>query len=161
MSCRSLVAALAVAVTLAGAARAHEYTVGDLEIGHPYALETPATAKSGAGYLTITNTGTTPDRLLAVRTAFPMTQVHETEVDAQGVARMGEVEALEIPPGDTVSLGPGGMHVMFMGLDAPLTADGSVPATLVFETAGEIEVEFRVEPRDAAAEPWDDMHRDH
>jgi copper(I)-binding protein len=74
---------------------------------------------------------------------------------------MGEVEALEIPPGETVRLAPGGMHVMFMGLDAPLTADGSVPATLVFETAGEIEVEFRVEPRDAAAEPMDDMHMDH
>lgn len=141
----------------AGAASAHDYSAGDLTIGHPYALETPATAKTGAGYLSITNSGPEPDRLVAIRTAFPRTEVHVTEVDASGVARMREVEDVEIPPGATVTLEPGGMHAMFMGLDAPLVADTSVPATLVFEKAGEVAVEFHVQPRDGAAHAMDDM----
>jgi copper(I)-binding protein len=52
-------------------AAAHEVRTGTLVIDHPYALETPATAFSGAGYMTITNTGGDPDRLLAVRADFP------------------------------------------------------------------------------------------
>ena len=136
---------------------AHDFTAGDLTIGHPYALETPATAKTGAGYFTITNHGTSPDRLVAIRSAFPRTQIDATEIDAQGVARMSEVESLEIAPGATVTLAPGGMHVMFMGLDAPLVAEDSSRATLVFENAGEVAVEFNVETRDGAAELMGEM----
>ena len=54
-----------------------------------------------------------------------------------------------------VTLAPQGLHVMFMGLEAPLAAGASIPATLVFERAGEIAIEFEVEPR--AAEAVDDM----
>jgi copper(I)-binding protein len=152
-----LLAALAAAAALAGPAAAADYTAGDLTIGAPYALETPATAKAGAGYLTITNTGSAPDRLLAIRTAFPRTQIHATEVDAQGVARMREVEGLEIPPGGTVALEPGGLHVMFMGLDHPLAPGMSLPATLVFEGAGEVQVDFQVRPRDGPGHDMGEM----
>jgi len=157
MPLRRLVAALATAAMLAGAAAGADYGVGDLRIGEPYALETPVTAKTGAGYLTVTNTGAAPDRLMAIRTRFPRTGIHATEVDAQGVARMREVDDLEIPPGATVTLAPGGMHMMFMGLDAPLTPGMSIPATLVFEKAGEVDVEFQVRPRDGAADGMGDM----
>ena len=54
-------AALAAAMTLAGAAGAHEYKLGDLTIAHPYAIATPATARTGAGYLSVTNGGGEPD----------------------------------------------------------------------------------------------------
>ena len=150
---RTLLAAFA-ALALAHPLAAHEYTLGSLKIGHPYAIETPATARTGAGYLTVTNTGSAPDRLLEIRTAFPRTQIHATTTDSNGVARMEEVGPLDIPPGATVELAPGGMHVMFMGLDAPLASGAAVPATLVFEKAGEIAVEFKVQPRTAGG---DDM----
>jgi periplasmic copper chaperone A len=150
-------AALAAAGILAGTASAHEFKVGNLTIGHPYALETPATAKTGAGYFSITNNGTMPDRLIAIRSAFPRTQIHATEIDAQGVARMTEVDGLEIAPGVTVTLQPGGLHVMFMGLQAPLVVKETIPATLVFESAGEVGVEFNVQPRDDAADTMGDM----
>ena len=130
---------------------------GSLEIAHPFAIETSPTAKAGAGYLSITNTGDTPDRLIAVRTGFPRTQVHGVEVDANGVARMYEIDALDIPAGATVTLAPSGLHVMFMGLDAPLVAGASIPATLVFEAAGELAVEFKVEPRGAGGDTHDSM----
>jgi copper(I)-binding protein len=144
---RHILAALAMAAALAAAAHAHDYALGDLRIGHPYAIETPPTAAAGAGYLSITNDGAAPDRLIAVRTDFPRTQIHAVEIDAQGVASMRPVEALDIPAGATVTLAPSGLHVMFMGLDQPFAAGARIPATLVFERAGEIAVEFKVEPR--------------
>lgn len=129
-------------------ATAHEVTTGSLVIDHPYAPETVATAMSGAGYMAITNTGPQPDRLLEVRADFPRVTLHGTDTDAQGVTRMVPVPAIVIPPGKTVTLAPGGMHVMFMGLDGDPFEEGErIPATLVFERAGEIALEFWVEPR--------------
>jgi copper(I)-binding protein len=148
---RHFLAALAAATLAANASSGHEYRQGALEIGHPYAVETAATAKTGAGYLAITNRGTVPDRLLAIRTGFPRAEIHATETDTEGVARMHAIEALDIPAGTTVTLAPQGLHVMFMGLTAPLTAGAGIPATLVFERAGEIDIEFKVEPRTAGA----------
>jgi periplasmic copper chaperone A len=141
---------LALALSLlALPAAAHEVTTETLVIDHPYALETAATAMSGAGYMTITNTGSAPDRLLEVRADFPRVTLHGTQTDAQGVTRMIPVEGIGIAPGETVMLAPGGMHVMFMGLDGDPFEEGErIPATLVFERAGEIAVEFWVEPRD-------------
>lgn len=157
MRVRGIVAALLVAA--AGAAGAHEFRAGELTIGHPYAIATPPTARAGAGYLTIENAGAEPDRLLAVEAPFPMAQVHATETDASGVARMAPVEALEIPPGATVTLAPGGTHVMFMGLAEPLAAGETVDATLVFEKAGRVEVRFNVEAR--AEAPAQGEHAGH
>lgn len=142
--------ALALAL-LALPAAAHEVTTDSLVIDHPYALETAATAMSGAGYMTITNTGSAPDRLLEVRADFPRVTLHGTETDAQGVTRMIPVEGIEIAPGEKVTLAPGGMHVMFMGLDGDPFEEGErIPATLVFDRAGEIAVEFWVEPREGS-----------
>jgi copper(I)-binding protein len=157
MNRRPMLAALAVAAALASPASAHDYALGSLEIAHPYAIETAPTAMAGAGYLAITNTGDVPDRLIAVRTDFPRTWIHAVEIDADGVARMHEVDALDIPAGATVTLAPSGLHVMFMGLDAPLVAGASIPATLVFENAGELAFEFKVEPRSAGGDTHDAM----
>ncbi|HET9068118.1 MAG TPA: copper chaperone PCu(A)C [Amaricoccus sp.] len=143
-----LAAALAAATT---AAAAHDYTLGALEITHPRAIETSPRAMTGAGYLAITNTGATPDRLIAVRTDFPRAEIHAVETDAAGVSRMVHVEGLEIPPGETILLAPQGLHVMFMGLKQPLVAGQTVPATLEFEHAGSLAIDFDVEPRGAAA----------
>ncbi|RKF15032.1 copper chaperone PCu(A)C [Roseovarius spongiae] len=142
-------AAALAACVLAAPLSAHEYTLGDLVIDHPVALETPKTAKSGAGYLSVTNTGEAPDRLLEVRADFPMVMLHTTE-ESDGVARMVHLEGIDIPAGETVTLAPSGMHVMFMGLDNPFEVGEQVPATLVFEEAGEVDVVFEVEARDGA-----------
>lgn len=144
---RRLMGAAGAAMLLAQGAAAHGFKVGDLEVGHPYAIATPAAAKAGAGYFSVTNGGSDADRLVAIEADFPMVQIHETETDAAGVARMMEVEAVEIPAGGTVVLEPGGMHVMFMGLAAPLVEGDSIDATLVFEKAGAVAVQFSVEAR--------------
>ncbi|MGZ2257052.1 copper chaperone PCu(A)C [Roseobacter sp. A03A-229] len=149
---RLTLAASAALFALSTAAFAHDYTVGDLVIDHPMAFNTAPTAKSGGGYLTITNTGDTDDKLIGVRADFPKVELHTTE-EKDGVARMMHVEAIEIPAGETVALEPGGLHVMFMGLGGDgFDVGEKIPATLIFETAGELEVQFSIEERGAAAE---------
>jgi len=128
-------------------ATAHEVTTGTLVIDHPHALETPPTAMSGAGYMTITNTGPEVERLLGVRADYPSVGLHGSETDAQGTTRMIPIEAVEIAPGQTVTFARGGMHVMFMGLNGdPFEEGEAIPATLIFEHAGEVAVDFTVEP---------------
>lgn len=146
----------AAAALMAIPALAHEYTLGDLVIDHPMAFETAAGVGAGGGYVTITNEGDTPDRLVAVRGDFPRVEVHEV-VEVDDVMRMQELEeGLEIPAGATVNLEPGGYHVMFMGLSEPFEVGDEIPVTLVFEQAGEIEVMFNVEARGGEA-----METDH
>lgn len=137
---------------LAIPAFALDYRLGAIEIGQPWARATPPTAESGGGFLVITNTGTTPDRLIAVKSpAADKVEIHEMKMDGN-IMRMREVEkGIEIPPGATVELKPGGFHVMFMGLKAPFAKDAKVPATLVFEKAGNIDVELVVQAMGAGA----------
>jgi copper(I)-binding protein len=136
------IAASLASVTLAFAA---DYKLGSLEITQPWTRATAATAPTGAGFLTITNKGTTPDRLVSVRSsAANKSEIHEMKMDGN-VMRMRELDGgLVIAPGATVALAPGGFHVMMMGLKAPFKEGTSVPLTLVFEKAGSIDVELSV-----------------
>jgi len=133
-------------VLLSGAAHAHDYKVGSLVINHPWSRATPKGASVAGGYMKITNTGTTPDRLLGgsadVAKRF---EVHEMSMDG-GVMRMRELKnGVEIPPGATVELKPGGFHIMMMNLSKPLAKDERVKGTLTFERAGKVDIEFAVE----------------
>ncbi len=147
-----LVLVAAAVALLAAPALAQDYRLGTLEIGRPWTRATPATAQSGGGFLTITNKGTTVDRLIAARsTASDKVEVHEMRMDGN-VMRMRELEkGLEIPAGATVMLKPGGYHIMFMGLKAPFAKDTKVPVTLVFEKAGSLDIVLDVEALGAAA----------
>ena len=147
---RSLLAASLVFAALPAAA--HDYKVGTLEIATPWTRATAPTAKAGGGFMTITNKGTTADRLVAARSnVSAKVQIHEMKMDGS-VMRMRELEkGLEIPPGATVALKPGSFHIMFMELNAPFAVSGKVPLTLVFERAGSIDVEMTVEAMGAGA----------
>lgn len=138
-------AAAALALLWSSAAGAHDYKLGTLEIGHPWARATPPTAPAGGGYLTIANKGTTEDRLISVKSpAAGAIQIHEMKMEGN-IMRMREIEGgLAIPPGATVALAPGGLHLMMMGLKEPLKQGERVPVTLVFEKAGSIDVELAV-----------------
>ena len=139
----------ALAALLALPAAAHEYTAGDIIVDHPMAFETPKTARVGGGYLTITNGGDTADRLVSITAeGFDEVSIHETTTDDMGVARMSHVDGVELLAGETVTLVPGGLHIMFMGLDGdPFEVGEKIPATLTFEKAGTLDVTFNVESR--------------
>jgi len=132
-------------------ASAQDYKLGSLEIATPWTRATAATAKSGGGFLTVTNKGTSADRLVAARSPASLkVEIHEMKMDGQ-VMRMRELaNGLEIPAGATVTLKPGSFHIMFMELNSPFTKDARVPVTLVFEKAGSIDVDFKVEAIGAA-----------
>lgn len=139
--------ALMALLMLAGAALAHEITVGDLEIIHANIPQPAASAKSAGGYMAISNNGTKTERLIGIETDLAAkAEVHESKVDADGVGTMESVPTLEIPPGQTVNLERGGYHIMFMGLTGPLVEGEMKKATLIFEHAGRVEVEFMVDP---------------
>ena len=125
---------------------------GSLTLEQPWSRATPGGAKVGGGYLRITNTGTAPDRLTGG--SFPLAskvEVHEMRLDGD-VMRMKPVEGgLEIKPGATVELKPGGLHLMFMDLKEPLKEGQTVTGTLTFEKAGSIEVEYTVRGMGGAA----------
>jgi len=125
---------------------AHDFKLGELEIGHPWSRATPGQARTGAGYMTITNTGTAADRLVKAETPVSGTVELHLMAVKDGVMTMREVEGgIEIPAGETVTLAPGGLHVMMMGLKSKLVEGETFPLTLTFEKAGTVTVEIKVE----------------
>ena len=125
---------------------AHGYKIGDIEIGHPWTRATPPSAKVAGGYLTITNKGTTEDRLLsATFIGSATTEVHEMAHE-NGVMKMRELpKGIIIKAGEKIELRPGGFHLMFINLNLGLKQDETIKGVLVFEKAGRVEVEFKVE----------------
>lgn len=151
--------AAALAVLTAMPAQAHHYKLGDLEIGHPAMRATLPNQPVAGGFMTITNNGTEPDRLISIEVDFAgQAQIHEMKMEGE-IMKMRQIEGgLEIPAGATVKLEPGGLHIMFMQLEEAMKEGDSHKATLNFEKAGSVEVEFKVEamkPDEAAG------HADH
>ena len=145
MKTTALILAAAIMLT-AGPGIAQTYKAGAIEIEQPWARATPKGATIGAGYMKITNTGTEPDRLVGGSAPFAgRLEVHSMTME-QGVMKMREVkDGLEIKPGETVELKPGGYHVMFVGLKQPLKQGEDLTVTLKFAKAGTVEVKYPVE----------------
>lgn len=135
---------------LATPALAHDQMTGDLHIIHPSIPAPAANAMSAAGYITISNEGDAPEELIGVRTPFAASTTLHTTIFEDGIAKMRPLIGVPIAPGEIVNLEPGGMHVMFMGLSGPATEGDMIPATLIFRHAGEVAVEFMVDPATGA-----------
>ena len=146
------VALLAAQMAGAQLARAADYDVGSIHISQPWSRATPKGAASGAGYMTVTNKGTAPDRVSCVSSdASVQCQIHTMTME-DGVMKMRPVEGgLEIKSGETVMLKPSGFHVMLVNLKHPLQQGEMVNTTLKFENAGTINVEYAVVAIGAAA----------
>ena len=130
---------------VAAPAAAADYDAGSMHISTPWARATPKGAAAGGGYMTITNSGTTPDTVSCVSDdASVQCQIHSVTME-DGVMKMRPVEGgLEIKPGETVTLQPGSYHIMFVNLKHPLEQGQSVKATLKFEHAGAVDVEYPI-----------------
>jgi copper(I)-binding protein len=141
----AVAAALCAALPSSPAVAAGDYDVGAIHISQPWSRATPKGAASGAGYMTLTNKGTAPDRVSCVSAdASAQCQIHSMTMEG-GVMKMRPVEGgLEIKPGDSVTLKPGGNHMMFLSLKHPLEQGATVKATLKFDHAGTIDVEYPV-----------------
>jgi copper(I)-binding protein len=149
---RLILSALVLASAATGAL-AHDYKLGSLVINHPWSRATPKGAPVAGGYMKITNTGTSPDRLVGGSSESSQRfQLHEMTTDG-GVMKMRELaNGVEIPPGATVELKPGGYHIMMMGLSQPFEKGKRVKGSLTFEKAGKVDIEFAVEAAGGTAE---------
>lgn len=119
----------------------------EIEVDDVWGRASPTAATTGAFYMQIANNRREDDALLTVRTAACETvELHESQLDDNGVMRMSPVEGgqIPLPPGKIVALRPGGMHVMCIGLSEPLVEGDSVPLTLVFAEAEEMRVEAAI-----------------
>jgi hypothetical protein len=141
---RGLIAAAGAALLATPAAAQTEVRAGDLVITQAWS-RAAAQGGQGAGYLTIANRGAAADRLLAASSpAAGRMELHSMIRDGD-VMRMREVPAIDLPAGQTVSLRPGGLHLMFIGLGQPLRQGETVPVTLRFERAGEVRIDFAIQ----------------
>lgn len=117
--------------------------LGNLKIEDAFVRPTPNGASVGAGYLKIINTGADADRLLSASSDISgKTEIHEMAMD-NGVMKMRPLpNGLPIPAGATVTLQPGGYHIMFIDLKRPIKPGDIVHAELTFEKAGKSNVAF-------------------
>jgi periplasmic copper chaperone A len=136
-----------IALLWTGRATAQEYRSGSIAIGNPWSRATPPSAQVGGGYFSITNSGAEDDRLVAVRSPVARSvEVHEMKMDGS-IMRMRALEnGLVIPAKTTVNLESGSYHLMFIDLTAGFVRGARIPATLVFENAGDIDVVLEVLP---------------
>jgi copper(I)-binding protein len=128
------------------------FKLGDLTVTSPWTRATPGGAKIAGGYLKITNNGTSADRFVGAKSdVTDHVEIHEMSI-SDGVMKMRPLpNGLEIKPGETVELKSGGYHLMFMDLKQPLKQGDSFKATLQFEKAGSLDVNFSVNALGASA----------
>jgi copper(I)-binding protein len=135
-------------------ASAAEFDIGNVQIINPWTRATPKGSQVAGAYMTIRNKGTEPDRFMGGSSDVAThVEVHKMEMEG-GVAKMRPVEGgLEIKPGNSVELKPGSFHVMLVGLKRPLEQGQKVKATLEFQKAGKVDVEFDVAALGASTAP--------
>jgi len=132
-------AALGVLAVLGSAApvQAHEEKTGDITIVHPWSRPA-AQGQNGVIYLDIHNKGPADDRLVAVGTPLAeRVELHRSTIE-EGVHRMERVESVVVPAGGTVTLAPGGPHVMLVDLKFMLMEEETIPVSFTFERSGTI-----------------------
>ena len=138
--------AAATALTLVSlSALASDYQAGDLTLSKTWTRATPPKAKAGGGFVEIVNSGTEGDRLVSASSdVAAKVEIHEMAV-TDGVMKMRKMETgIEIPAGETVTLKPGGLHIMFMGLNQSFEEGTTVPVVLTFEKAGDVAIDLDV-----------------
>lgn len=120
-------------------------TIGDIDVSGVFSRATLPNAPVAGGFLTLANTGTSDDRLISASAPIAaIVQLHEMTMDGD-IMKMRELpDGIVVPAGQTVTLQPGGLHLMFMQLREPLVEGTTIPLTLTFERAGTITVDMGV-----------------
>ena len=133
----------AIGITLGSVAIAQNASVGSIKIENGYTRATAPGQQVAGGFLKIENKGAADQLISASSPAAGEVQLHEMAMDGN-VMRMRQVKDIALPANGAVELKPGGLHLMFMNIKAPLTAGETVPVKLKFAKAGEVEVKLPV-----------------
>lgn len=137
---RSLIAlAFAVLVPVAALAEAQ------VAIEAPWARASIGTARPGAAYFTLRNTGDQPVTLTGIRSEIAgMASIHNSTTNEMGVSTMAPAGDIELAPGEAVALEPGGLHAMLMDLQSPMVEGTEIPLVLLFQDGSERAIEVPV-----------------
>ena len=134
------------AIALQSAAFAHDQTSANLQVTDAWIRASAPGQTNGAGYMTINNTSHHPDRMISASTSVAgRTELH-TVLTEDGLAKMREVNAIDIAANSMAKFSPNGFHVMFLQMKQPFKEGETIPVTLKFEKSGEIKVDFVVKP---------------
>ncbi|MBU3613028.1 copper chaperone PCu(A)C [Polynucleobacter sp. MG-27-Goln-C1] len=133
----------AVGFGLTATAQAQNAKVGSVQIENAYTRATVPGQQVAGGFMKIENKGGVDLLVSASSPVAGEVQLHEMAMEGN-VMKMRQVKDIPVPAGGAVELKPGGMHLMFMNIKAPLTAGETVPVKLKFAKAGEVEVKMPV-----------------
>ena len=128
---------------LAGIAQAQSAKVGSVQIENAYTRSTVPGQMAAGGFMKIENKGAVDQLISASSPVAGEVQLHEMAMEGN-VMKMRQVKEVVVPASGAVELKPGGMHLMFINIKAPLTAGETVPVKLKFAKAGEVEVKMPV-----------------
>jgi len=128
---------------VAGLANAQNAKVGSLQIENAYTRSTVPGQMAAGGFMKIENKGAVDQLISASSPVAGEVQLHEMAMEGN-VMKMRQVKDIPVPAGGAVELKPGGLHLMFMNIKAPLAAGETVPVKLKFAKAGEVEVKMPV-----------------
>lgn len=143
---RLLAASFALAAIVAAPNSAAGQQAGAIVVEDPWVATTNPGATVAGGYVTLRNNGAQADRLLSAESPRARLQLHEMSMDG-GMMQMREVAGIDIPAGGAATLAPGGYHIMFLDLTAPITNGERIPVTLHFAHQGAVQVVFVARPR--------------
>ena len=118
-------------------------TTNAIKIEDAYTRATVPGQQVAGGFMKIENKGAADQLISASSPVAGEVQLHEMAMDGN-VMKMRQVKDIPLPAGGAVELKPGGLHLMFMNIKAPLTAGETVPVKLKFAKAGEVEVKMPV-----------------
>ncbi len=104
----------------------------DVEVVEPYARATAPGQMNSAAFMQLKNTGAATRLVSASSSASEVVELHTHQND-QGVMRMRQIEAIELPANETTTLAPGGLHIMLIGLPQALAAGSTIDLKLEFE----------------------------
>jgi copper(I)-binding protein len=141
-------------VAMAGAVLAQgvskTVTTNAIKIEGAYTRATVPGQQVAGGFMKIENKGSADQLVSASSPVAGEVQLHEMAMDGN-VMKMRQVKDIAVPAGGAVELKPGGLHLMFMNIKAPLAAGETVPVKLKFAKAGEVEVKMPVNAMGAQA----------
>ncbi|SMO34093.1 copper chaperone PCu(A)C [Paracoccus laeviglucosivorans] len=124
--------------------------LGDIGISGQFTRATPPGARIAGGFMVLKNDGDTDDRLVSATSPIAgSVEIHEMTMQGDVMKMRQLPDGVPLRAGQTVELKPGGYHLMLMDLTQPLAQGETVPLTLVFEQAGQVDVTLPVGPINA------------
>lgn len=114
-------------------------------VSDAWVREVPPGIETTALYMKISNNSSENEKLLSIESELAdNAEIHETSVNKDGISRMRQIQTVEIPASGSVSMKPGGIHVMLIGLKDRIENGQDIKVVLKFQNTGTREITAKV-----------------